>query len=48
MQKILNKFLKSQDAFISKNAKDMRGFSRVARWILLRPQIPIWVNFGGP
>jgi hypothetical protein len=22
--------------------------SRVARWYILKPKIPIWVNFGGP
>jgi hypothetical protein len=22
--------------------------SRVARWFLFKPKIPIWVNFGGP
>jgi hypothetical protein len=22
--------------------------SRVARWLVLKPKIPIWVNFGGP
>jgi hypothetical protein len=21
---------------------------RVARWYILKPKIPIWVNFGGP
>jgi hypothetical protein len=23
-------------------------FTRVARWFLFKPNIPIWVNFGGP
>jgi hypothetical protein len=22
--------------------------SRVARWFVFKPKIPIWVNFGGP
>jgi hypothetical protein len=22
-------------------------FTRVARWFLFKPKIPIWVNFGG-
>jgi hypothetical protein len=22
--------------------------SRVARWFIFKPKIPIWVNFGGP
>jgi hypothetical protein len=22
--------------------------TRVARWFLFKPKIPIWVNFGGP
>jgi hypothetical protein len=22
--------------------------SRVARWYIFKPKIPIWVNFGGP
>jgi hypothetical protein len=21
---------------------------RVARWLVFKPKIPIWVNFGGP
>jgi hypothetical protein len=21
---------------------------RVARWYLIKPKIPVWVNFGGP
>jgi thiol-disulfide isomerase/thioredoxin len=21
---------------------------RVARWFILKPKVPIWVNFGGP
>jgi hypothetical protein len=25
-----------------------RQASRVARWYILKPQIPLWVNFGGP
>jgi hypothetical protein len=30
-------------------ARDAIGLARrVARWSILRPKIPIWVNFGGP
>jgi hypothetical protein len=25
-----------------------RLFSRVARWFIFKPKIPIWVNFGIP
>jgi hypothetical protein len=25
-----------------------RNGTRVARWFLFKPKIPIWVNFGGP
>jgi hypothetical protein len=43
-----------RNAFLSANKVALRAAfcpmpeSRVARWYILKPQIPILVNFGGP
>jgi hypothetical protein len=29
-------------------AEKMSGTSRVARWFLFKPKVPIWENFSGP
>jgi hypothetical protein len=26
----------------------LQQWTRVARWFIFKPKIPIWVNFGGP
>jgi hypothetical protein len=28
--------------------REIEKISRVASWYILKPKIPIWVNFGGP
>jgi hypothetical protein len=35
-------------AFFLKNGRFAGNLSRVARWFVFKPKIPIWVNFGGP
>jgi hypothetical protein len=29
-------------------AAPKQGNVRIARWFIFKPEIPIWVNFGGP
>jgi hypothetical protein len=49
---ILERCLKKNPTTLSVNESSFvchpRVSSSVARWLVFKPKIPIWVNFGGP
>jgi hypothetical protein len=47
MRSEANKSLFERDAQVRFGRSDKRLSSRVARWYIFKPKIPIWVNFGG-
>jgi hypothetical protein len=45
--KLVSRFSRVLKVSVSKNAV-VNYRTRVARWFVFKPKIPIWINFGGP